>query len=127
MQQEGGEVERPSFLLNGDSGPYANRSEHAHRPDQRRKDEVARIVELQRQLKYAGSVRANYEQQLHQLSQALQNERERKGEDSLKLHQLFEELQELRNHKDVSCGSTHGPAQNHRAISGTLAYRDIES
>lgn len=101
MQQEGGEVERPSFLLNGDSGPYANRSEHAHRPDQRRKDEVARIVELQRQLKYAGSVRANYEQQLHQLSQALQNERERKGEDSLKLHQLFEELQELRNHKDA--------------------------
>jgi len=46
-------------------------------------------------------VRANYEQQLHQLSQALQAERAGKGEVNLRTHQLMEEVEELHKHELV--------------------------
>jgi len=46
-------------------------------------------------------VRANYEQQLHQLSQALQAERRGKGEINLRTHQLMTEIEQLHKHEQI--------------------------
>ncbi len=57
------------------------------------------LQELHHQLQHATMVRVNYEKQLHQLVGALQAERLKKGESSLRVHELENEVEELQKAK----------------------------